>query len=808
MFSPDSQVRFPSILLLHAIHKLLLCYLLFGNPPLTAQATDVAADFVEHHFEYLAPEAGKVYLGWRPYGRPLDSAATWTAGTRVAENILLTPTERRGDTFAATLRVPRGLKTWYGFWTLKTRTGELYDFWDEQAAGIFKVDTGTTVRKARPPAEDPWWNIGFPAFGPYLFLGLLGVYLLWRWRGTDARPHGNVFSLGAALAILHLPLRAAILGLSVAELLDHPRRLGRLLAASAEDLLLVLGFTLVAYLLTRPPGSRRYTYPVLVAVAAALLFAACANVLVVEQLGAPITYAWLYYADFLVGNAAWSAISSTTGTGRVVELAGYVASLPLSAWLIGWLGGATLGEKFAPWVWGGGLLLVTLLANNLRPLPGTGQTDNAILHFVASAELNGEAADRWRATGDEVFTPPVLTRQSVPIPGVDTTGVIENVVFVVLESAGAAYFDHYGGGHKLTPNLNAAAARSLIFERAYATSPASNCSLVSLLSGVYPYVSYRRITQEAPDIPLPGLAGLLKARDYRTSFFSSADFDWQRCLDYLRARRFDVVEDYRAVPCDEDFQMAGDNYKESGAIADACLADRLDGWLDEGDGRPFFSVLWTVQGHYPYYLSGPEVDYGVGGVMHNRYLNTVREADELVGDVLGRLRERGLDSTTLVVVVGDHGEAFGQHGTRGHANTLYEVDVRVPLYFINPVLFKGERETDLTTLADVPATVASLLDLPPPPEWSGRDVLKTDSRELFLFAHWTKKYHGYRRGDIKYIFNDTDQSVAVYDLGQDPGEQHDISDSYPADSISAARSRIRSWAVQHNQLIERAKQHP
>ena len=93
---------------------------------------------------------------------------------------------------------------------------------------------------------------------------------------------------------------------------------------------------------------------------------------------------------------------------------------------------------------------------------------------------------------------------------------------------------------------------------------------------------------------------------------------------------------------------------------------------------PFFVTYLPIAGHHPYATTtrGPFTDPGELGA----YKNALLEADRSVAALLDGLRERGLDRRTLVVVFGDHGEAFGQHpGNFGHTQFIYEENVRVPL---------------------------------------------------------------------------------------------------------------------------------
>jgi phosphoglycerol transferase MdoB-like AlkP superfamily enzyme len=367
------------------------------------------------------------------------------------------------------------------------------------------------------------------------------------------------------------------------------------------------------------------------------------------------------------------------------------------------------------------------------------------------------------------------------------------------------YFDGYGGNYQLSPNLNKYSSEALVIDQMHAHAPATNRSLVSILGSVYPYLSFKSLTQEAPDIDIPTISSVLKNEGYRTSFFSSADLNFQNCREFLAHRHFDRIEDFTNIKCSEEFHLDNTTYKEGNGIDDMCLADRLTSWLDEDTTKNFFSMIWTVQGHYPYFFAGEEEDFGVSNLTLNRYLNCLKHDDKLIGKIMHSLEERRLDSTTLVVVCGDHGEAFGQHRQFGHGDAIYEENLRVPLYFINPVLFHGERKKDIAGMKDLATTALSVLHVDIPKAWQGRDLLSTSSDEAFYFAPWSDYLFGYRKDNMKYIFNETRSTVEIYDLNKDPDEKTNLSSPVTEKGVSDARNRVAAWVQFQNNFIRKLR---
>ncbi len=97
------------------------------------------------------------------------------------------------------------------------------------------------------------------------------------------------------------------------------------------------------------------------------------------------------------------------------------------------------------------------------------------------------------------------------------------------------------------------------------------------------------------------------------------------------------------------------------------------------------------------------------------YEGEIAATDAHVAALLARLDTLGVGRRTLVVVVGDHGDEFFEHGGIGHHRTLYEEAVRVPMLFRLPdVLPAGAAVHGPVSVADLMPTVLDLLHVPIP----------------------------------------------------------------------------------------------
>jgi arylsulfatase A-like enzyme len=175
----------------------------------------------------------------------------------------------------------------------------------------------------------------------------------------------------------------------------------------------------------------------------------------------------------------------------------------------------------------------------------------------------------------------------------------------------------------------------------------------------------------------------------------------------------------------------------------------------------------------------------------------------MVGKLLHALEERHLDKTTLVVIVGDHGEAFGQHGQWTHAQTLYEESVHVPLILINPDLFHGERSPVVGGLIDLAPTVLEILGFEPPDRWQGRSLWSARrSSRVYFFAPWSDQLFGFREKDLKVIYNASTNRFEAYDLARDPRETINRALQMRG-AIPVWQERLAAWVQYQSKMMQR-----
>lgn len=309
-------------------------------------------------------------------------------------------------------------------------------------------------------------------------------------------------------------------------------------------------------------------------------------------------------------------------------------------------------------------------------------------------------------------------------------------------------------------------------------APLTRPSHVSLFTGRYPAEHGVRDNISPPlagDVPL--LVERFKSDGFSTgAFIASAVIDRQSGL----ARGFDRFSDSFA---------AGEDRKPG----DVVVAEAVQ-WLK---GQPrFFGWVHLYDPHAPYLPPGRYATEYSG----RPYDGTVAWSDELIGRLIGALRDAGSLDSTLVIVTSDHGESLGEHGEDVHGYFVYEATLRVPLIFRGPGVKPGTRIDALARTIDLYSTILEMTGRPAEPS-AGRSLatgLRTGAaipdepsfaESLVPLIHYGwSDLRAVREGRWKYILAPRPE---LYDLQTDPGELRNLHDAETA-RARALRSGIEA----------------
>ncbi|AKT36072.1 sulfatase-like hydrolase/transferase [Chondromyces crocatus] len=380
-----------------------------------------------------------------------------------------------------------------------------------------------------------------------------------------------------------------------------------------------------------------------------------------------------------------------------------------------------------------------------------------------------------------------------------------------------------GNPNPVSPHLDALAARSTIFDRAYSLASYTGKSIGPTLIGKYGSETHRnwghfnKFSEEDTFVAerLKG-AGVFTMGVHGHRYFGKFGG-----LD----RGFDVVDMSAAPP--ESADWAVDNTASSPGLTDAALK-----LLEEHGQKRFF--LWV------HYLD-PHADYlqhkdvpSFGKSQRDLYDGEIAFTDKHIGRLLDFVAAAPWGKRTAVVVSSDHGEAFGEHKMYRHGFELWEELVRVPLIVHVPEA-KPSRVTARRSLIDLAPTLLDLMSVPLPATGNAGaapaesadgagagdsdflsgvsllpDVFLPDGREAqtrdVIVDMPGGPYNDARRsfihGDLKLTISNGVR-FELYDLASDPGEKKNLWDAPDARALrekiearyAAAKARLREIKV-------------
>jgi hypothetical protein len=406
-------------------------------------------------------------------------------------------------------------------------------------------------------------------------------------------------------------------------------------------------------------------------------------------------------------------------------------------------------------------------------------TRSEVVSFVRSASLlrrleaGGAAAPADR--GAEIYERPevdALEGERRP-----------NLVLVILESTRADVVAPYSAeDDPLTPAMAALARRGLAFDQVYATVSHTSKALVGILCGFYPRLEMPISESLRDGLPLACLPELLGAAGYRSAFLQTALGRFENRPGLVRNLGYQLgafQETLRRPGFDELGYLGMDEF--------AMLEPALQ-WARAGAGAPYFLTLLTICPHHPYEAPG-----GVLAEPRQDYLRAIRHQDRFLGALLAGLEESPGLADTVVVVVGDHGEAFGEHVRLQHDAVPYEEVVRVPLVVAGPAARLGppRRVGGLRHQIDLLPTLLELAGVRLAGRLPGQSLLSSAGHDWVLSSCWyTDHCLGMRQGDLKFVYHFGQQPTQLFDLARDPLELDDLASRWSLAELRSAEARM------------------
>jgi len=182
------------------------------------------------------------------------------------------------------------------------------------------------------------------------------------------------------------------------------------------------------------------------------------------------------------------------------------------------------------------------------------------------------------------------------------------------------------------------------------------------------------------------------------------------------------------------------------------------------------------------------------------YYGMISHQDDQLGRIFAALKQTGVEDNTLVIYIGDHGLAMGQHGLLGKQN-LYQHSIRVPLIVAGPSINGNVTSDGLVYSLDINATVLELAGVAQPRGLTSQSLvpLLRDSRaagrqELFsLYSDCQRMVRDEEWKLIEYRVEGR-SLIELFNLREDPDEVNDLSRTLENEErVREMRRRLRAW---------------
>ncbi|MEO6221508.1 MAG: sulfatase-like hydrolase/transferase [Ginsengibacter sp.] len=811
------RLRFVFTLLLKAsaIDKkiALQIILLFFSFNIYAQPTKDT--LVDQNIVYKTSQLNEIYLVWTMDNWKIPEKKYQPEGTYVKDGMAYTKMIGQKDSFNINLRLQKGMYIDFMLLGTMDSTGKIAEAWDTHwgqnynvyisGDGKSKIIDDSKLAFVLAEKKQKIFHIleeGKLIFFIAIALFILSLILLALRRRKIYFPkfvlNNYLFGLLVSSFIIMMLVR-----LEMNDYFFNNQYL--VFGVSLYDFIFLFFFSLfffsVLYISKKYPFLQYFIKGLFILLIFGLVLFSLLNIEIVKQLGKPINYNWLYYSDFLKAADAKNALRSSFNPGLITNILLIILAIALLAYTLALLFYNKLHAVKRTAILICSFLILFLVTGYIQSKQN--KFDRAKIgnpvYVLASSWINAESKPSLftinisQKTKDDI----ALIHHQQPYEKLPGTDSIKNIVIFVLESTPANMVQVYDSTYQVTPNLNDWKKQAVIYSNIYAHLPNTVSSVFSITSSLYPMISYKAVINEHPDIVTPTLPQLLKEKGWNTSLFYSSDLTYSNIGEYVTNHGFQTAEDFKIINC--GFDKFESNYAQLDGLDDRCIVSRYLNWKDKLKGENTFSVLWTNQTHYPYF-SHDKIKYTDNAAL-NPYLNALKNVDESFNQLMQGLKNSSSLNNTLVVVVGDHGEAFGTHNQYSHASKIYEENMHVPCLIINPALFKGIENNRIGGLIDIAPTLMHLLNMPVPAEWQGSSLLSGKQKShTFFVGPFSDFLFGSRFDNWKLIFNATSNEYELYDLRNDPKELINIANKYP-DMVKREYNMLAGWVQYHTKRI-------
>jgi arylsulfatase A-like enzyme len=389
--------------------------------------------------------------------------------------------------------------------------------------------------------------------------------------------------------------------------------------------------------------------------------------------------------------------------------------------------------------------------NNRAINPGVVEiTGDGIDNNSMGGDLSDDGFNNWQSQFSSLHTAPNPAPKRL------------NIIYFFIDTLRPDHLGAYGYGRNTSPNIDKLAARSYIFDNAFSPSP-------------YTYEAVPKFMQSAYwDARMESWTEIMGRNGYKTILFP------RRLSMLLRhVKGMEVVVDEARKGLRQTIDAA------------------LETLGSQPAGQPFCAYIYASDPHRPY---RHHEGINLGSSLIDQYDGEITYLDKHMGRLFDWMEKSGRIDDTMVVIMSDHGESFGERMVYKHNSQLYDEQMRVPMIFYVPNQ-SPRRIADYVSTVDLGVTILNLTGLDCSAQSAGVSLLPLMRGEPFVHPpvygeHQlseqspylsadkavdpeTRKYMVVAQDGYKLIYNRNYYNFELYNLKEDPKEARNLFDRMP-----------------------------
>ena len=296
----------------------------------------------------------------------------------------------------------------------------------------------------------------------------------------------------------------------------------------------------------------------------------------------------------------------------------------------------------------------------------------------------------------------------------------------------------YGNEYVQSPNIDLLAKDGIVFKNAYLTTSSCSPSRNSIITGRYPHNTGAAELHSMPPIDMISLPEILKSKGYFT--LQAGKFHMG---DYA-IRGFDEVHDDKIIN-----GKGGEEYWEE-AIENTPNDQPFFMWFASYDAHRTWGENQFTGTHNvneikvpEYLIDGPETRLDLVN-----YYDEITRFDYYIGEVVKKLKEKGVYENTVIVIMADNGRPFPHSKTR-----VNHQGVKTPfiVHYPKAIATRNTVNESLVSAVDIAPTLTDLAGIDPIDRFQGVSFKKlllgaTNRFRNYVFAeHNWHDYEAYER---------------------------------------------------------------